>query len=114
MASRLPWLEIAVGGDDTEALKAIAAKLAESDAVGRFSTWPSPINMTIIDVATEYAKGYIEGTITERNDGAKIAELVEAKCPGAIVSNYTNADGTTFDNYYTILLTPVDFNDYLE
>ncbi|HIU15819.1 MAG TPA: DUF3798 domain-containing protein [Candidatus Ventricola intestinavium] len=107
-------LEIAVGGDDTEALKAIAAKLAESDAVGRFSTWPSPINMTIIDVATEYAKGYIEGTITERNDGAKIAELVEAKCPGAIVSNYTNADGTTFDNYYTILLTPVDFNDYLE
>ena len=107
-------LEIAVGGDDTEALKAIAAKLEEYDAVGRYSTWPSPINMTIIDVGAQYAKAYIDGEITERNDGAKIAELLEAKCPGAIVNNYTNADGTTLDNYYTILLTPVDFNDYLE
>ena len=70
--------------------------------------------MTIIDVGAQYAKAYIDGEITERNDGAKIAELLEAKCPGAIVNNYTNADGTTLDNYYTILLTPVDFNDYLE
>ena len=106
-------LEISVGGDDTVALKAIAAKLAEHDAVSRYSTWPSPVNMTIVDVGCAYAKGYIDGTITARCDAAKVAELVEQKAPGAIVNAYTNADGVTFDNYFTILLKPVDFNDYL-
>ena len=33
--------------------------------------------------------------------------------PGAKIENYTNAEGTTLDNYYTILLSQVDFNDYL-
>ena len=31
----------------------------------------------------------------------------------ATIEKYTNAEGTTFDNYYTVMLTPVDFNDYL-
>lgn len=106
-------LEISVGGDDTVALKAIAEKLSEHNAVGRYSTWASPVNMTIIDVSVEYAKSYIEGEVTEKNDGEKIAAMFEEKCPGAIVENYTNADGTTIDNYYTVLLAPVDFNDYL-
>ena len=39
--------------------------------------------------------------------------MLNAKIEGAKVANYTNAEGTTFDNYYTILLAPVDFNDYL-
>ena len=106
-------LELAVGGDDVAALKAIAAKLAEYDAVGRYSTWASPVNMVLIEVGVEYAKGYIDGTITSRNDGAKLAEMFNAKIEGAKVANYTNAEGTTFDNYYTVLLAPVDFNDYL-
>ncbi len=106
-------LELAVGGDDEAALKAIAAKLKDYDAVGRYSTWASPVAMTIIEIGVEYAKGYIDGTIEGRNDGAKLAELLQAKIPGAKVANYTNAEGTTFDNYYTILLAPVDFNDYL-
>ena len=106
-------LELAIGGDDTEALKAIAAKLTEYDAVGRYSTWASPVNMALIEVGVEYAKGYIDGTITSRNDGAKLAEMFNAKIQGAKVANYTNAEGTTFDNYYTVLLAPVDFNDYL-
>jgi len=106
-------LELAVGGDDEAALKAIAAKLAEYDAVGRYSTWASPVAMTIIELGVEYAKGWIDGTIESRNDGAKLAELFTNKIPGAVVANYTNAEGTTFDNYYTILLAPVDFNDYL-
>ena len=106
-------LELAVGGDDEAALEAIAAKLAEYDAVGRYSTWASPVAMTIIELGVEYAKGYIDGTITSRNDGAKLTELFTNKIPGAVVANYTNAEGTTFDNYYTVLLAPVDFNDYL-
>ena len=107
-------LELAVGGDDEAALKAIAAKLQEYDAVGRYSTWASPVAMTIIEIGVEYAKGYIDGAITDRNDGVKLAELLTAKIPGAKVANYTNAEGTTFNNYYTILLAPVDFADYLQ
>ena len=105
-------LELAVGGDDVAALEAIAAKLQEYDAVGRYSTWASPVAMTIIEIGVEYAKAYVDGTVS-RNDGAKLAELLQAKIPGAKVANYTNAEGTTFDNYYTILLAPVDFADYL-
>ena len=107
-------LEIQAGGDDTEALKAIAAVLKAHNALGRYSTWPSPVNMSIIDVSVEYAKKWIAGEITSKNDGAAIAAMFEEKAPGAIVSNYTNADGQTFDNYYTVLLGAVDFNDYAE
>ena len=107
-------LELEIGGDDTEALKQIAAKLKEHDAVDRFSTWSSPVAMTIIEIGVEYAKAYIEGDVTERNDGVKLAAMLDEKIPGAKVANYTNAEGTTFDNYYTVLLAPVDFNDYLE
>ena len=107
-------LELEIGGDDAEALKQIAAKLKEHDAVDRFSTWSSPVAMTIIEIGVEYAKAYIEGEVTERNDGAKLAAMLNEKVAGAKVANYTNAEGTTFDNYYTVLLAPVDFNDYLE
>ena len=106
-------LELAVGGDDAEALKAIAAVLQEHDAVGRYSTWASPVAMTIIEVGVEYAVAYINGEITAKNDGEALAALLNAKIDGAKVACYTNAEGTTFDNYYTILLAPVDFNDYL-
>ena len=69
--------------------------------------------MALIEVGVEYAKGYIDGVITDRNDGAKLAEMFNEKIQGAKVANYINAEGTTFDNYYTVLLAPVDFNDYL-
>ncbi len=106
-------LELEIGGDDEEALHQIALKLQEHDAVGRFSTWAHPVAMTIIEVGVEYAKAYIDGEITERNDADKLKALLEAKVSGAKVEPYTDAKGTTFDNYYTILLAPVDFNDYL-
>ena len=106
-------LELEIGGDDEAALKAIANKLAEHDAVGRFSTWAHPVAMSIIELGVEYAKGYIDGTITERNDAAALDALMQEKVPGAVLSTYTDANGTTFDNYYTVLLAPVDFNDYL-
>lgn len=106
-------LELEVGGDDVAALQAVAAALQEHNAASRFSTWPSPVAMTIIEIGVEYAVGYIKGEITERNDFTKLNELFQAKIPGAKIANYTNAEGTTLDNYYTILLAPVDFNDYL-
>ena len=106
-------LELEIGGDDEAALKQIAAKLAEHDAVGRYSTWATPVAMSIIELGVDYAKAYIDGEITERNDADALAGLLESKIPGAVVATYTDANGTNFDNYYTILLAPVDFNDYL-
>ena len=109
--SRLPSALRFAGGDN-EALKAIAAVLKEHNALGRYSTWPSPVNMSIIDVSVEYAE-WIAGEITSKNDGAAIAAMFEEKAPGAIVSNYTMTTAS-FDNYYTVLLGAVDFNDYAE
>ena len=106
-------LELEIGGDDEEALHQIALKLQEHDAVGRFSTWAHPVAMTIIEVGVEYAKAYIDGDVTVKNDGEKLAAMLEEKVPGAKIETYTDANGTTFDNYDTILLAPVDFNDYL-
>lgn len=107
-------LELQIGGDDEEALKQIAAKLQEHDAVGRFSTWQSPVAMTIIEIGAEYAKAYIDGTVTERNNGDTISKMFNEKIPGAKVNYYTDVNGTTYDNYYTVLLAPVNFADYLK
>ena len=106
-------LELQIGGDDTEALKQIAAKLNDHNAVGRFSTWASPIAMTIIEIGVEYAKGFVDGTITSRNDAATLAKMFDDKIKGAKVSTYTDVKGNKYDNYYTILLAPVNFADYL-
>ena len=69
--------------------------------------------MSIIELGVDYAKAYIDGTITERNDSAALDALMQEKVPGAVLSTYTDANGTNFENYYTVLLAPVDFNDYL-
>ena len=106
-------LELDLSGDNEAALKAIAAELQKHDAVGRYSTWPAPVAMSIIEIGFEYAKGYIEGTIEGRNNSDALKALFVEKLGGATIENYTNAEGTTFDNYYTVLLAPVDFNDYL-
>ena len=51
--------------------------------------------------------------LTDRNNADILMELFNQSVPGAKIENYTNAEGTTLENYYTILLSPVDFNDYL-
>ena len=106
-------LELNVADGNEAALKVVAAKLKEFDAVGRYSTWAAPIAMTSIEVGVAYAKDYINGTITNRNDSEILKNLFEERIPGARMQSYTDVNGDTFDNFYTILLAPVDFNDYL-
>ncbi len=104
-------LELAIGGDDEDALRQIAAKLKEHDAVDRFSTWKSPVAMTVIALGVEYAKGYIDGSITSRNDGEVLAAMFDKAIPGAKVDNYTNDEVHTYDHYNTKLLAPVHINE---
>jgi hypothetical protein len=47
--------------------------------------------MSIIELGVDYAKAYIEGTITERNDAAALDALMQEKVPGAVLSTYTDA-----------------------
>ncbi len=80
----------------------------------RFSTWASPVAMTIIMVCDLAGDITLCVFHTNLNDSEKLKELFNSKIDGAKINNYKNADGEEFDNYYTILLAPVDFNDYLK
>lgn len=102
-----------LGDDATEALQAIAEKLAQYDAVGRFSTCAAPVNMAMIDVAVDYAHRYIAGDITSRNDAEALSSIFGEKLGGATISNYRIANGEELVNYYVIQLAPIDFSDYL-
>jgi len=107
-------LELDVADGNEAALAAVAAKLAEYNAVGRYSTWAAPIAMMEIEMGTAYAKEWIAGTITSRNDAAAIAALIEERSPGADVTTYVDVNGKNLENFYLIQLGMVDFADYLD
>ncbi|MDO5021806.1 MAG: DUF3798 domain-containing protein [Eubacteriales bacterium] len=107
-------LELEPGADNEDALKQIAKKLDESDAVGRFSTWAEPVNMTIIDVGVDYAIKFIKGEVAERNNSEVLNAILAEKANGAKFNKFVNSEGVELDNYYLIALPPVNFADYLE
>ena len=81
--------------------------------MGRFSTWPTPVNMSLLEVGVKYAYGYINGEIAAKNDEATIKAMFEEVAPGSVVKYYEDIEGNSYENFYTVLLGPVDFNDYL-
>jgi len=107
-------LELDVAAGNEAALKKVAEKLHETGSEGRFSTWPAPVVMACIEVGVAYAKDYIEGNITEKNDPEALKALMNAAMPGADINTYVNADGVEIDNFYIALLPSVDFADYLD
>ena len=106
-------LSISVGGDDEAALAQIAEALDSVGAANRFSTWPTPVNMAIVDLSCVYSQAYMNGETDGRNDADAVSALLEEMLPGASASIYVTEYGTAIDNYYNILLRPVDFVDYL-
>ncbi len=88
---------------DIDAYIASAAKvLEENDAVGRFSTWAVPVNMSMISGGFEYAKNYIENG-GEKFDATKVAEaLTKAAGVEAAVSTYVDDNGVEYPNYLMI------------
>ena len=66
-----------------------------------------------IDTMDEAIENGATGVTTNLNDAAAINAKFESAAPGAVIKCYEDAEGNTYDNYYTILLGPVDFNDYL-
>ena len=93
-------------GDVDFLIGQIKAKLAEKGGTGRFSTWPLPFSMMSTAAAVEYAKGYAEGTITQKTDKEALKKAYETVASGydMTISNYENND-----NYFLILADYLTF-----
>jgi len=65
--------------------------------------------MAIIDVSAAYAMSYANGEIASRCDSGKLEELLKAQFSNATISSYNG-----YDDFFTILLDPVDFTDYVQ
>lgn len=97
-------------GDVPFVIEQITAKVAEADMTGRMATWPVPINMLFVEGGVEYAKGFIEGTITSAADKAQIQKLFADAGADVVISNYENAaTGKVYDNYFMVLSNYVVF-----
>ena len=102
-------------GDVEYLIEQIKAKVAEKGGTGRFSTWPVPINMMFVEAGVEYAKGYLEGTITSKNDVEALKNICSEIADGKEMtfSTYTGKDkdgnDVHFDNFYMILSDFITF-----
>ncbi|MPN63660.1 hypothetical protein SDC9_211425 [bioreactor metagenome] len=90
-----------------------AAVLAANNALGRFSTWAVPVNMSMIYGGFEYAKEYLDGKFTEKTDSAALtAALSTVAGSEATLSTYVDGNGKEVSNYFMLLFDNIDFNDY--
>ncbi|NLA53596.1 MAG: DUF3798 domain-containing protein [Clostridiales bacterium] len=102
-------------GDIDSYIAKAAEVLKENDALGRFSTWAAPINMSIINGGFEYATKFINGEIEGRSDGVALKEaLMHVTGSDLAVSNYEDGDGKVYEKYFMLLFDNIDFADYLD
>ena len=99
-------------GDTDYIINAIKEKVAEKNGTGRFSTWETPVNMTIIESAVEYAIKYGNGETNGKNDPVALQEAFD-KVAGEgniTMSNYKSViTGEELSNVYMILGKYVNF-----
>ena len=99
-------------GDFAGYLSKVAEVLAENNALSRFSTWPIPLNMAMIQASFAYAVDWIKED-GARTDMAKMQDCLEEVTGTPVnLSNWVLADGTVLDNYIMILIGNVDYNEY--
>jgi hypothetical protein len=92
-----------------------AAVLQEKNALGRFSTWAVPVNMSMIYGGFEYAKAYLDGAFTEKTNLEELTKaLTKAAGAEATLSTYVDGNGKEVSNYFMLLFDNIDFNDYLK
>jgi len=101
--------------DSTYVINEIKKGIAKKGGTGRFSTWPMPMNMMFVEAGVEYAKGYIEGTITSRNDPEALAGICSVIAGGKDIklNVYTGKDENgkdmEYDNFYLLLCDYITF-----
>ena len=93
-------------GDVAYLIEQIKAKIAEKGGTGRFSTWPVPFSMMSTAAAVDYAMQYAEGTVTSKNDSAKLQEAYKNASGGYDIkfATYDNQD-----NFYLMLCDYITF-----
>ncbi len=108
-------LDSTSSGDVDTALAELAAYLDGNNAIGRFSTWSLPVNMTMIKGMFAYAQLWAEGKLDQKVDVDTMEKcFAEAAGLDALeLGTYVNAEGNTIDNYFLMALSPIDFADYL-
>jgi hypothetical protein len=96
-------------------LQKAALVLKDNNALGRFSTWAVPVNMSMIYGGFEYAQQYIAGEFTDKTDAAKLqAALSKASGVEASLSAYVDGNGNEVSNFLMLLFDNLDFNDYIK
>lgn len=103
-------------GNANVMLEKIATKLQAENALGRFSTWPVGMNMAYVNAGFDYAVKYIEGAVTEKNNMDEVYKslVAVAGVESLEFAKYTDAEGTTYDNYYMVMMPNVDFANYVK
>lgn len=101
--------------DYTYVTDEIKKGIAKKNGTGRFSTWPVPMNMMFVEAGVEYAKGYIEGTITSRNDPEALAGTCSVVAGGKDIKlnvyagKDENGKDIEYDNVYLLLCDYITF-----
>ena len=102
-------------GDINGAIKNLANYLNEHDAIGRFSTWSLPVNMSMINAGFSYAQAYAEGKTNGKVDLDVLNACFAEAAGGEIeLGTYVDAAGNEYPNYLLIALEPINFADYLD
>ena len=103
-------------GDFELFLGKTAVKLAEVDALDRFSTWPLALNMGMISAAFDYSTQWIRGDFTEKLNPEAMAACLKTAASGydAALANFVMDDGAVMDNIFLVLVDNVNYNDFVE
>jgi len=100
-------------GDIDFLIEQLGVAVADAGASGRFSTWPIPINMFLVEVGVLYSIEFLEGRTDGRHDRAvleRIMNQVAAAYGSAVeLSNWPLDDGTYVENFYRVLSEFIDF-----
>jgi len=99
-------------GDVDFLISQLRTAVAGAGAAGRFSTWPIPVNMLLVETGVMYAIEFLEGR-ADRHDRAVLNRVINnvAAQFGTTVelSNWPRGDGTYVDNFYRVLSGFVTF-----
>ena len=100
-------------GDVDFLLEQLSTAIADAGGSGRFSTWPVPINMLLVETGVLYSIEFLEGRTDGRHDRAvleRIINEVAGEYGGAIeLSNWPLGDGTYIENFYRALSDFIGF-----
>ena len=98
-------------GDVDFAVEQIKAKVAELGMTGRMSTWPSPVNMSMVIGGTEYLLDWIDAgcDLNNKVDMDKLSAAIAEAAKTEVQFSALELDGTKYENYLQMLCGYITF-----